>query len=183
MDAIFVVVGLLFLASMVSGVAFLIAMAVSVQRRKKIAKCVKGFMVSLLCFIVSCIIGVTLGVVVLGNPIVVNIETVGWIACGLALVATFVIPIVYESRKSPEQRQKEEEKRAEIREQIASGNRIEEVKLLPGGSTVFRMGIVGQQLQRFAIKYADGHIVIKEVHPDTWEYKRLMKYVKWEDIQ
>ena len=110
-------------------------------------------------------------------------ETIGLIICGLVLVAVFVIPIVYESRKSPEQKKKEAEKRAEIRAQIASGNRIEEVKLLPGGSTVFRMGIVGQQLQRFAIKYADGHIVIKEVHPDTWEYKKLMKYVKWEDIQ
>ena len=112
-----------------------------------------------------------------------DMETVGIIACGIVLVATFVIPIVYEARKTPEQKAKEQEKLAQRREEITRGNRIVEVKLLPGGSTVFRMGIIGQQLQKFAIKYADGHIVIKEVHPDTFEYKKLMKYVKWEDIQ
>lgn len=110
-------------------------------------------------------------------------ETVGIILAIGALVACFVVPVVYESRKSPERKKREAEERAKLREQIASGNRIVEVKLLPGGSTVFRMGIVGQQLQKFAIKYADGHIVVKEVHPDTFEYKKLMKYVKWEDIQ
>ena len=110
-------------------------------------------------------------------------EKVGLIICGLVLVATFVIPIVYEARKSPERKQKEAEERARLREQIASGNRIVEVKLLSGGSTVFRMGVVAQQLQKFAIKYADGHIVVKEVHPDTLEYKKLMKYVSWEDIR
>lgn len=110
-------------------------------------------------------------------------ETIGLIICGLVLVAIFVIPLVYEARKSPERKQREAEERAKLRELIASGNRIVEVKLLSGGSTVFRMGIVGQQLQKFAIKYADGHVVIKEVHPDTFEYKKLMKYVSWEDIK
>ena len=47
---------------------------------------------------------------------------------------------------------------------------------------MFRMGVLAQQLQKFAIKYSDGHIEIKEVHPDTGEYKKLMKYVNWEDI-
>lgn len=112
-----------------------------------------------------------------------NMETVGIIACGVVLVSCFVIPIVYEERKTPEQKARDQEKLAQRREEITRGNRIVEVKLLPGGSTVFRMGIIGQQLQKFAIKYADGHIVIKEVHPDTFEYKKLMKYVKWEDIQ
>lgn len=110
-------------------------------------------------------------------------EKIGLIICGLVLIAVFVVPIVYESRKSPERKQKEAEERAKLRELIASGNRIVEVKLLGGGSTVFRMGIVGQQLQKFAIKYADGHVVIKEVYPNSGEYKKLMKYVKWEDIQ
>jgi hypothetical protein len=110
-------------------------------------------------------------------------ESIGLVICGLVLIAVFVIPVVYENRKSPEQKQKEEEERAKLRELITSGNRIVEVRLLPGGSSVFRMGVVAQQLQKFAIKYADGHIVIKEVHPDTLEYKKLMKYVSWEDIQ
>lgn len=114
-------------------------------------------------------------------------DTIKTIIFGFVLLAMFVVPAVcvgyIESRKSPEQKQKEEEKRAQIREQIASGNRIVEVKQLSGGSTVFRMGIVGQQLQKFAIKYADGHIVIKEVHPGTGEYKKLMKYINWDDIR
>lgn len=37
-------------------------------------------------------------------------------------------------------------------------------------------------LQRFAVKYADGHVAIKEVHPNSWEYKELMKYVKWDEL-
>ena len=38
------------------------------------------------------------------------------------------------------------------------------------------------QKQRFAVKYGDGRIEIKEVHPNSWEYKELMKHVKWEDL-
>lgn len=41
----------------------------------------------------------------------------------------------------------------------------------------------GERLQRFAVRYADGHIEVKDLSPNNWEYKKLMKYVKWEDIQ
>ena len=37
-------------------------------------------------------------------------------------------------------------------------------------------------LQQFVVKYADGHIEIKELHPNNWEYKKLIKMVKWEEI-
>lgn len=112
-----------------------------------------------------------------------DMETVGLIACGVALVVMFVIPIVYEARKTPEQKAADQERLAKRREELTRGNQIVEVKMLPGGSTVFRMGIVAQQLQKFAIKYADGRIVIKEVHPDTLEYKKLMKYISWDEIR
>jgi hypothetical protein len=82
------------------------------------------------------------------------------------------------------------------------------VKLLDGGSTTYKRGGLGgavvggligglpgavvgaampsadgTQKQKFAVKYSDGRVVIKELHPNEWEYKELMKYVKWEDIQ
>lgn len=84
---------------------------------------------------------------------------------------------------------------------------IVEVKLLNGGSTVNNRGGIGgaivggmvagpigavvgansskgsQQLQKFAVKYSNGKVVIKELHPNDWEYKELMKHVKWEDLQ
>ena len=37
-------------------------------------------------------------------------------------------------------------------------------------------------LHQFAVKYADGHIEIKSLHPNSWEYKELMKQVKWEEL-
>lgn len=40
----------------------------------------------------------------------------------------------------------------------------------------------GEEKQRFAVKYGDGRVEIKELHPNSWEYKELMKYVKWEDL-
>ena len=40
-----------------------------------------------------------------------------------------------------------------------------------------------ESLHRFAVKYGDGRLEIKELHPNSWEYKELMKYVKWEDIK
>lgn len=85
---------------------------------------------------------------------------------------------------------------------------IVEVKLLAGGSTSYKRngaggavigGLVGglpgavigaslpstdgTQKQKFAVKYSDGRVVIKELHPNSWEYKELMKHVKWEDIK
>ena len=40
----------------------------------------------------------------------------------------------------------------------------------------------GEEKHRFAVKYADGRVKIKELHPNSWEYKELMKYVKWEEL-
>lgn len=85
------------------------------------------------------------------------------------------------------------------------GKRIVEVKLLGAGSTDYRsfggavvggmvagpIGAViggthggkGKQRQRFAVKYSDGSVEIKEVRVGSSEYNNLMKYVSWEDIR
>lgn len=85
------------------------------------------------------------------------------------------------------------------------GREIVEVKLLGAGSTDYRsfggavvggmvagpLGAViggahggkGKQRQRFAVKYSDGSVVIKEVRVNSLEYKELMKYVSWEDVR
>ena len=88
-----------------------------------------------------------------------------------------------------------------------SGKIIVAVKLLPGNSTEYKSGSLGGAIiggflggtigavigatipkksdktsQKFAIKYSDGRVEIKDVHPNSWEYKELMKYVKWEEI-
>lgn len=87
----------------------------------------------------------------------------------------------------------------------ALGKNIVEVKPLGAGSTDFGsvggallgcmlagpIGAViggthggkGKQKQRFAIKYDDGSVKVKEVTPGNMEYHLLMKYVKWEDIK
>lgn len=85
------------------------------------------------------------------------------------------------------------------------GRKIVEVKLLGAGSTDYRsfggavvggmvagpIGAViggtqgggGKQRQRFAVKYDDGSVVIREVRVNSREYNELMKYVDWEDIK
>lgn len=85
------------------------------------------------------------------------------------------------------------------------GKKIVEVKLLGAGSTDYRsfggaviggmvagpIGAViggahggkGKQRQRFAVKYEDGSVVIKEVRVNSREYNELMKYVDWNDIR
>lgn len=85
------------------------------------------------------------------------------------------------------------------------GRKIVEVKLLGAGSTDYRsvggavvggmvagpIGAViggahggkGKQRQRFAVRYDDGSVEIKEVRVNSAEYKELMRYVSWEDIR
>ena len=85
------------------------------------------------------------------------------------------------------------------------GRKIVEVKLLGAGSTDYRsvggallggmvagpigaaiggtQGGSGKQKQRFAVKYSDGSVEIKEVRVNSAEYKNLMKYVNWDDIK
>lgn len=87
----------------------------------------------------------------------------------------------------------------------ALGKSIVEVKPLGTGSTDYRsfggavvggmvagpLGAViggtqggkGTQKLRFAIKYSDGSVKVKEVRPGSLEHNELMKYVSWEDIR
>jgi len=88
------------------------------------------------------------------------------------------------------------------------GRKIVEVKMLGAGSTEYKRSGVGgaivggmvagplgamvggtassgkgKQKQRFAVKYSDGSVEIKEVHVNSREYRELMKFVSWEDIR
>lgn len=85
------------------------------------------------------------------------------------------------------------------------GRKIVEAKLLGAGSTDYRsfggavvggmvagpIGAViggahggkGKQRRRFAVRYDDGSVVIKEVRVNSREYNELMKYVSWDDIR
>ncbi len=107
-------------------------------------------------------------------------------------------------------RKTKEEFKAEYDETMGAlanrlGRKIVEVKLLGGGSADYRsfggallggmvagpvgaviggtQGGSGKQKQRFAVKYDDGSVEIKEVRVNSAEYKNLMKCVSWEDIQ
>jgi len=86
-------------------------------------------------------------------------------------------------------------------------NRIVDVKYLGSGAATQKRGGLGgavlggmvagplgavigasstknaESLHRFAVKYGDGRVEIKELHSNSWEYKELMKNVKWEDIK
>lgn len=93
------------------------------------------------------------------------------------------------------------------REAMKYARSIVEVKIIGGGSTVTTThglggaivggalfgvpgAIVGsvipkgsEQKVRFAVKYGSGKVEIQEHHPNSWEYKELMKHVKWEDLK
>lgn len=125
-------------------------------------------------------------------------------------IATLLVIKWNDSRKSPEEKQREEEKLQREREAWSNRRKrtdIVEVKYLGVGGTSQKRGGLGgallggffagplgavvgaaipknaEGLQRFAVKYADGRVKIKELHPNSWEYKELMKYVSWDDIK
>lgn len=100
------------------------------------------------------------------------------------------------------------EERKKIVWEVEPRFKIAEVKLLSGGSTEFKRGGLKGALiggffgggigaavgavtrngkavdkQRFAVKYQDGHVEIKECDVGSQKYKTLMGYVKWEDIK
>ena len=127
----------------------------------------------------------------------------------LFAVAPFIKNSQYQKRWEEENRRRNEEDARRLQEwKYAHGKVIVEVKLLDGGSTTYKRGGLGgavvggligglpgavvgaampgtdgTQKQKFAVKYSDGRVVIKELHPNEWEYKELMKYVKWENIK
>ena len=110
-------------------------------------------------------------------------------------------------KKSPKSAEKIREDYENTARALTSrlGRKIVEVKLLGAGSTDYRsfggavvggmvagpLGAViggahgggGKQRQRFAVKYDDGSVVIREVRVGSSEYNNLMKYVSWDDIK
>ena len=109
-------------------------------------------------------------------------------------------------KKSPKSAEKIREDYENTVQSMTSrlGRKIVEVKLLGAGSTDYRsfggavvggmvagpLGAViggahgggGKQRQRFAVKYDDGSVVIREVRAGSSEYNNLMKYVNWDEI-
>ena len=127
----------------------------------------------------------------------------------MVIVGTVVGLIAYYATKGQKRKTKADFK-AEYDETMAAltsrlGRKIVEVKLLGAGSTDYRsfggavvggmvagpIGAViggahggkGKQRQRFAVKYDDGSVVIREVRVGSSEYNNLMKYVAWEDVR
>ena len=127
----------------------------------------------------------------------------------MVIVGTVVGLIAYYATRGQKRKTKEDFK-AEYDETMAAltsrlGRKIVEVKLLGAGSTDYRsfggavvggmvagpIGAViggahggkGKQRQRFAVKYDDGSVVIREVRVGSSEYNNLMKYVSWDEIK
>lgn len=125
----------------------------------------------------------------------------------LSMVAIVVSLVWYYAKKRPRNDKNFEERHNERVDALTNrlGRKIVEVKLLGAGSTDYRsvggavvggmvagpLGAViggahggkGKQRQRFAVKYDDGSVVIKEVRVNSREYNELMKYVSWEDVR
>lgn len=129
--------------------------------------------------------------------------------CLMVFVGTVAGLIAHYATKGKKRKTKEDIK-AEYDETMGAltsrlGRKIVEVKLLGAGSTDYRsfggavvggmiagpLGAViggahggkGKQRQRFAVKYDDGSVVIKEVRVGSSEYNNLMKYVDWDDVR
>lgn len=127
----------------------------------------------------------------------------------MAIVGTVVGLIAHYATKGNKRKTKEDIK-AEYDATMGAltsrlGRKIVEVKLLGAGSTDYRsfggavvggmvagpLGAViggvhggkGKQRQRFAVKYDDGSVVIREVRVGSSEYNNLMKYVNWDEIK
>lgn len=114
-------------------------------------------------------------------------------------------PEKYAAKKAA--RKAREDELWQKRQEMKYAKSIVEVKLLGGGSVKqkragaggFALGgllfglpgaIAGsfipdgtERLQRFAVRYGDGRVEVKECHPNSWEYKELIKRVKWEDLK
>lgn len=127
----------------------------------------------------------------------------------MVIVGTTAGLIAHYATKGKKRKTKEDIK-AEYDETVQAltsrlGRKIVEVKLLGAGSTDYRsvggavvggmvagpLGAViggahggkGKQRQRFAVKYDDGSVVIREVRVGSSEYNNLMKYVSWDEIK
>ena len=121
----------------------------------------------------------------------------------IAMVAIIIWVSWYYTKKRPINNKKFDDPMKALASRL--GRKIVEVKLLGAGSTDYRSfggavvgGVVagslgaviggthgggGKQKQRFAIKYDDGSVVIKEVRTNSREFNELMKYVDWDDIK
>lgn len=113
---------------------------------------------------------------------------------------------------TPEERQRRREElaaeRAAKKEAQRKSHTIMEVKLLDGGSNIRKRAglggavvggmvagpvgaVVGASMkkagkknrQRFAVRFADGHITTVEAEPGSATYNKLMKFVKWDEIK
>lgn len=105
-------------------------------------------------------------------------------------------------------RQVQAAKREALKDAQRKSHTIMEVKLLDGGSNIRKRAglggavvggmvagpvgaVVGASMkkagkknrQRFAVRYADGHITTVEAEPGSATYNKLMKFVKWEEIK
>lgn len=125
--------------------------------------------------------------------------------CMMVMVGVFAGLVAYYATKGKKRRTKAEYDETMSALTSRLGRKIVEVKLLGAGSTDYRsvggaviggmvagpVGAViggahggkGKQRQRFAVKYDDGSVEIKEVRVNSREYNELMKYVDWEDIR
>lgn len=132
-------------------------------------------------------------------------ESTWWLAILMWMVIIIVVVacLVFELRKTPEQRKQEADMMRERYEKQRLSQKIVEVTPLGVSSTQFKHGglggalfggfiggalgaVVGAMLpsgkgvpvESFAVKYGSGKVVIRQCMQGSSEYKDLMKYVK-----